>query len=70
MGLFLLCFIIVNVVVVVVVVVVVGYPPGHVTTSCTMEVVQLSRGLFCGHAVTPLCQQLSHRHGVRPQIQG
>ena len=62
MGLFLLCFIIVDVVVVVDDV---GYPPGHVTTSCTMEVVQLSRGLFCGHAVTPLCQQQGH--GVRPQ---
>ena len=40
------------------------------STSCSMEVVQCSVGLFCSHAVTPLCQHLSHHHGVRPQIPG
>ena len=36
------------------------------STSCSMEVVLCSGGLFCSHAVIPLCQHLSHR----PQIPG
>ena len=37
---------------------------------CSMEVVQCSRGLFCGYVVTPLCQQFSYSHGVCLHIQG
>ena len=42
------------------------------TTYCSMELVRMFRGLFCGDALAPFCQQLDHRHGhgVRPQVPG
>ena len=33
-----------------------------------MRVVRLFHSLFCGHSVAPLCQQLGHRNGVRPEV--